>query len=381
LNAGPAYIRLAFIECNYQDRRQQVVFLNKINLNPGQRILLVGDLSNLLTETGDIAWCLFDRCDDLLDAIDKVQTGDFDFIAAAIPEHFTGFTLSLKSLRKATKARIVLLAQMYQEPAAKQIVESSGAEPAPADDYIICPAELSSAACLQNSQFEMSVLNKRIACLEQLATEDDLTGLKNRRYIYEFTRQIIELAGKNNNRVTLLMFDIDNFKRYNDLFGHYAGDEILKQAAVLMKRCCRSHDVVGRIGGDEFAVVFWDETRIHESNLSQNPAEHIVDANQERRLAKAEHPTEAIYMAQRLAASLKETQLSSFNELGTHGKGVLTISGGLASFPRDGSTVQELFQQADKALLDAKRSGKNRIYLVGSPAENSSEVTYEQNVD
>jgi PleD family two-component response regulator len=53
---------------------------------------------------------------------------------------------------------------------------------------------------------------------------------------------------------------------------------------------------------------------------------------------------------------------------------VLTISGGLASFPRDGRTIEQLFQQADKALLEAKRSGKNRIYLVGKPQSNSNEI-------
>jgi PleD family two-component response regulator len=60
--------------------------------------------------------------------------------------------------------------------------------------------------------------------------------------------------------------------------------------------------------------------------------------------------------------------------LGAEGKGVLTISGGLASFPRDGNTSEELFLQADRALLEAKRSGKNRIYLVGKPENNITEI-------
>jgi len=66
--------------------------------------------------------------------------------------------------------------------------------------------------------------------------------------------------------------------------------------------------------------------------------------------------------------------LSTSGDLGPQGKGVLTISGGLASFPRDGNTIQELFQQADKALLEAKRSGKNRIYLVGKPQTNVADI-------
>ncbi len=80
----------------------------------------------------------------------------------------------------------------------------------------------------------------------------------------------------------------------------------------------------------------------------------------------ADHPQEAIIIAKRFVRELEKTEL---HLLGPAGKGLLTISGGLASFPRDGSTAQGLFHRADEALLEAKRSGKNRIYLVGSPAE------------
>ncbi|MDT8304206.1 MAG: GGDEF domain-containing protein, partial [Sedimentisphaerales bacterium] len=197
----------------------------------------------------------------------------------------------------------------------------------------------------------------------KLATEDDLTGLKNRRYIREFSRQIIEHAIKENGRVTLLIFDIDNFKHYNDVYGHSVGDEVLKQAAVLMQRCCRSHDVVGRIGGDEFAVIFWDD-----------PQSKPAGAPDERRFARADHPTEAVFIAKRFVRELENSELTPLAGLGPEGKGVLTISGGLASFPRDGSTIQELFQQADTALLEAKRSGKNRIHLVGKPQSDIADI-------
>ena len=192
---------------------------------------------------------------------------------------------------------------------------------------------------------------ERIAQLERLATEDDLTGLKNRKYIWEFARQVIERAGKIGGRITLLVFDVDNLKHYNDLYGHLAGDSILRQAAVLIRRCCRTHDVVGRIGGDEFAVVFWDD-----------PRREIALDERERRSAGADHPHEAISIAKRFVRVLGMAEL---NLLGPDGKGVLAISGGLASYPRDGSTIGELFEQADRALLEAKRSGKSRIYLVG----------------
>ena len=70
----------------------------------------------------------------------------------------------------------------------------------------------------------------------------------------------------------------------------------------------------------------------------------------------------------------RELKTAELHLLGPQGKGVLTISGGLASFPRDGSTIQQLFNQADNALLEAKRSGKNRIYLVGKPQNDIADI-------
>jgi len=247
-----------------------------------------------------------------------------------------------------------------------------------ADDYLICPIQpdkfyetvmrtrVRGAAETSTSANIDTTIETKIKHLEKLATEDDLTGLKNRRYIWEFSRQIIEHARKENGRVTLLVFDIDDLKNYNDVYGHSAGDEVLKQAAVLMRRSCRSHDVVGRIGGDEFAVVFWDEPQAKPLGAPTKGAE--------RRSAGADHPKEAISIAKRFVSELEKSELSALGGLGPEGKGVLTISGGLASFPRDGSTIQELFQQADKALLEAKRSGKNRIRLVGKPQSDITDI-------
>jgi PleD family two-component response regulator len=261
---------------------------------------------------------------------------------------------------------------MYQEPLAKELAGWGSDGPGVADNYLICPIETrrfyeSVTLARTASKAEAGAVVaadartlKRISQLEKLATEDDLTGLKNRRYIWEFARQIIEHARQDGRQVTLLLFDVDNLKSYNDVYGHLAGDEVLKQAAVLMRRCCRQHDVIGRIGGDEFAAVFWND-----------PHTKAVKEDAERRLATAGHPREAIFIAERFRNELENAEL---HLLGPTGKGILTISGGLASFPRDGSTIEELFQQADKALLEAKRSGKNKIYLVGKPDSDIADI-------
>jgi GGDEF domain-containing protein len=343
-----------------------------------RKILLVGDVSKAFLDANSAVGRNCQVCASIPEAIDAVAGSDFAAITVVMHGISGRLNSALKALRNGCDARIVLLAQMYEEPIALQLVTSGHNGTALANDYLICPlrpetlyesvmgAGAEVVAGTGPAPAADATTEMRIRQLEKLATEDDLTGLKNRRYIWEFSRQIIERVAKENGRVTLLVFDIDDFKHYNDLYGHHRGDEILRQAAELMKRCCRAHDVVGRIGGDEFAVVFWDDPQ-RDSAAAPAPGA-------ERRSASADHPRQAISIAKRLVRELEATELSASGGLGPTGKGVLTISGGLASFPRDGATIQELFEQADKALLEAKRSGKNRIYLVGKPQTNATDI-------
>jgi PleD family two-component response regulator len=297
----------------------------------------------------------------MLDGIEAAVKKPFTAILVVMADVSAGLRGGLATLRKNTSSKIVLLAQMYEEPLAMELVGANNGTGL-ADDYVICPIRIQKLCEIVHHRpgtvgdiattAADTTIQKKIHQLEKLATEDDLTGLKNRRYIREFARQIIERAKKDNGRVTVLIFDIDDFKHYNDVYGHAAGDEVLKQAAMLIRRCCRRHDVVARLGGDEFAVVFWDDPR-----CSPPPA------GSERRSLTTDHPSEVILIARRFRREIEKTDL---HLPGANGTGVLTISGGLASLGRDGSTAEDLFAKADHALLDAKRSGKNRIYLVGS---------------
>jgi len=340
-----------------------------------RKILLVGDISKAFLDVGGIVEQRYEICPHMLDAIDAAEKKDFAGIGIVMAGTSAKLSSNIRKLRNKSNAKIVLLAQMYEEPIAMRLVGSANNDSNMADDYLICPVQADSFyksfITTETHQAEQlgrpgpvdAAIVSKIKHLEKLATEDDLTGLKNRRYIWEFSRQIIERAANENGRVTLLVFDIDDFKRYNDIYGHAVGDEVLKQAAVLIQRCCRSHDVIGRIGGDEFAVVFWDQ------ELDKH-----ADVPDERRSAAADHPKEAIFIAKRFVRELEKSELTPLAGLGPAGRGILTISGGLASFPRDGSTIQELFRQADKALMEAKRSGKNRIYLVGKPQSDIADL-------
>ncbi len=333
------------------------------------RILLVGDAGKAFLDIDQADRHACDVRTSALDAIETATRNDYTTVAIVMDGLVAQLRAVLQGVRRGTTARVILLAQMYEEPIARCLARESGGEARLADGYWVCPTTLASfcrgirAGTGPGAPADgaYAAMEAKIRQLERLATTDDLTGLKNRRYIWEFARQVLDRARQDAGRVTLLVFDIDNFKHYNDVYGHPTGDEILRQAALLMQRCCRPHDVVGRIGGDEFAVVFWED-----------PSCPALEGRSERRSTEAEHPTEAISVAKRFQNEFGNAELDL---LGPEGHGILTISGGLASFPRDGATIQELFERADGALLDAKRSGKNRIYLVGEPKNNIADIS------
>lgn len=178
---------------------------------------------------------------------------------------------------------------------------------------------------------------------QKLAWTDDLSGLHNRRYFDKRFKELIDDASQRRGQVTLFAFDIDDFKRYNDRFGHDAGDHLIREIAELLKSCTRERDVVARYGGDEFAVIFWD---------SEKP-----------RVPGSKHPSDAVVLTERFRQAIEG---HAFRFLGKDSPGPVTISGGLATFPWDGTSCQQLLRAADKALMLAKRTGKNTIGIAGA---------------
>ena len=204
---------------------------------------------------------------------------------------------------------------------------------------------------------KMAALEDRHVRLQKLAITDDLTGLYNSRYFKHFLGAIIEKAKAMRFPVTLLLFDIDGFKKYNDKYGHGMGDEILKQTANLMKRCVRDHDLVARLGGDEFAVVFW------EKEGPRVPRDARVGSG--GRVPQT--PTQIFKRFQKLIAS------PEFGDLGSSGRGQLTISGAMAVYPFDAQDPEELIRRADDELVfGAKQAGKNCLRLVGEEPKSES---------
>lgn len=181
---------------------------------------------------------------------------------------------------------------------------------------------------LRHSQRQLQEKNLE---LWRLSNQDGLTGLSNRRYFDEYFETQWKLAIRDQSPVSLFMIDIDNFKQYNDSYGHVAGDEVLKSVATLMQhRFMRPTDLTARFGGEEFAVIL--------------PATHFA-------------PIQAMGESLRLGvvAQAIPHRASSVSEY-------LTISvGGASMIPQASDPFTRLIERADEALYEAKKLGKNRV--------------------
>jgi two-component system cell cycle response regulator len=184
-----------------------------------------------------------------------------------------------------------------------------------------------------------AVLEDQHAQLRHAAFTDPLTGAWNRRYFDRFLSVAIDEARRLRRNVSILMFDIDDFKVFNDRQGHARGDEILAQTVRLLRSVIRPTDRVCRIGGDEFAVIFYDP---------------------HKRGPVGEHPQSVFDMARRFQEQICRHR---FPKLGSEAPETLTVSGGLATFPWDGATPADLLRRADELALQSKRLGKNVITL------------------
>ncbi len=176
-------------------------------------------------------------------------------------------------------------------------------------------------------------LGETLEQLRQLATHDPLTGLKNRREFERLLAEEVQRCARFQRAFTLVVCDIDFFKKINDTYGHPAGDAVLRHVAGLLGGQLRSVDRLARIGGEEFAIIMLETSR-----------------------------EDAVQTIERLLVLLRETpcQLPDSEQLVS-----ITMSAGLATMPEDADSQQSLFDAADKALYTAKRTGRNRLVTAG----------------
>lgn len=180
-------------------------------------------------------------------------------------------------------------------------------------------------------------LEREFVQLREATLHDELTGAWNRRFLKPFLEKQITLARERGGQVTVLAFDIDDFKHFNDRYGHALGDEVLQQTVHLLTAEIRETDVVARVGGDEFVVVFWDARKLDPD---------------------ARHPSDLLAVTKRFREALRQQR---FTRLTGDLPEKLTISGGLAAFPEDADNAEDLLRHADLAAMESKNEGKNAI--------------------
>jgi diguanylate cyclase (GGDEF)-like protein len=173
---------------------------------------------------------------------------------------------------------------------------------------------------------ERSLLYDKTEELKKLSITDPLTGIYNRRYLNRRLSEEITRYNRYKHPFSFMMLDLDKFKEYNDTFGHIAGDNLLRDLAIIIEKSLRSIDIAARFGGDEFVAIF--------------PQTPKVDAIQ-------------------ITNRLKEGIDSALKEKGHEME--LSVSIGLATFPDDASSIMELIEKTDQALYLAKKGGGDKV--------------------
>lgn len=181
---------------------------------------------------------------------------------------------------------------------------------------------------LLSNQVALAVRNVQLhKTTETLAITDSLSGLFTHGYFQEHLGKEVVNAKYASQSLSLMIIDVDFFKKVNDTYGHPQGDALLKQLGSVIKQVTRPTDVVCRYGGDEFTVTMLSTNRIS-----------------------------AVVIAERIRQSVEDYEFVLGNQI-VH----ITVSGGVASFPEDAQTKKELIEKTDKAMYESKHKGRNRV--------------------
>ena len=190
-------------------------------------------------------------------------------------------------------------------------------------------------ARLRQGREELAAINKTLRKknkeLHELSITDSLTGLYNRKHLMETLDNEVARSKRHKHDFAVLVIDIDDFKEYNDTYGHLAGDEVLSRLASVFKKSVRSCDYVARYGGEEFIL-----------------------------LLPEIGPKDGVKAAERIRKKVVKENFAGDGE-----PIKVTVSVGVASYPKDGDNPQAIIRLADAALYQAKESGRNQVVLAG----------------
>ena len=264
------------------------------------------------------------------DALERALTTDVELVIVSLTLLNEDGLRLCSLLRSHERTRQVPILLMVDEGDMKRVAK--GLELG-ANDYVIKPIDRNELRARVRTQIRRKRYQERLrANYEQslsLALTDSLTGCFNRRYVTAHLPRLLDRAADSNKPVSILMFDIDHFKRVNDTYGHDVGDEVLREVAVRASRNLRNFDMVARLGGEEFVVI-------------------MPDTDGEA----------ALMVAERLRNRIGDTPF----EISAPVAGItVTVSVGVAVGGRVGDTVDTLIKRSDEALYEAKRNGRNRV--------------------
>jgi len=281
---------------------------------------------------------------DVVGALSAVPRSDWSAVAA-IPA--TSAFLEIRRLQIATAVTLVVLLAVVGSLAyglgllivrPLERLSLASTRVADGDLEVDLPAsgggELSKLAGVFNDMVKR--LRESRAELERLSVTDALTGLANRRLLMAELAREVRRSERHSTSLAVLMLDVDRFKRFNDTYGHPAGDAVLNRVATTLRKCVRDVDTVARYGGEEFLVM-----------LPETPAR------------------EAAQVAERIRAG---TEADRFAPNGGGALLNITVSVGYAVYPENGKTVDTLIEAADQALYKSKEAGRNRVSSAAPPA-------------
>jgi diguanylate cyclase (GGDEF)-like protein len=191
-----------------------------------------------------------------------------------------------------------------------------------------------------SEQLSLALNNLRLQeSLRQQSIRDPLTGLFNRRYLEESIEREVARCGRRGLPLSVMMFDVDHFKRFNDTHGHDGGDALLAALGKLIRGHCRTEDIACRYGGEEFTIIL-PEMPLQRAEERAQALRHAVEAMQ------------VMHLKQPLSR--------------------VTSSIGLAAMPQHGSEAADLMRIADTALYAAKHGGRNRVEVAGAAASTAA---------
>jgi diguanylate cyclase (GGDEF)-like protein len=196
---------------------------------------------------------------------------------------------------------------------------------------IYIPATILLSRAFYNSRLDSIKVNdeleKSVKAFHQLSIIDNLTNVYNRRYFFDMSKNLISLAIREHERVSLIMLDIDYFKKINDTYGHQTGDFILKALVKEIKSILRESDIFARIGGEEFTILLSDTS---------------IDG--------------ASVIAEKIRLTI-EKKTFVFNTTSIN----ITVSIGISELNKENTSIEDLYKESDKKLYEAKRNGRNKV--------------------